>query len=247
VSETLGPATELDRALGYEANAGGTSYLGPHPLNLLGTTVASSLVTLTADRSTPLGLATIGWDDEGVAPTAFPLIQKGVLVDYQTTREQATWLSAWYEKRGVPIRSHGCAMSPGALSVAMQHTPNLILQPGAADADVDDLIADLEHGLLVEGLQAKMDFQCNNGLGILAGVTEIRHGKRVSRVRGAGLLFRSSEFWKNVQGLGGGNAMKWVSGFGSGKGEPRQGTPYSIAAVPALVKQLAIIDPMRKA
>jgi TldD protein len=246
LSETLGPATELDRALGYEANAGGTSYLGPHPLTLLGTTIASPLVTVTADRSTPLALATIGWDDEGVAPAPFPLISKGVLVDYQTTREQAAWLAPWYQKEGLPIRSHGCASAPSALSVTMQHTPNLQLHPGSNAQDLDDLVAGLEHGLLIEGLNVHMDFQCNSGIATV-GATEIRKGKRIARIQNAGLLFRSADFWKNVQAVGGPQSQHWTGGFGSDKGEPTQGTGYSIAAVPAAVKQQTIIDPTRKA
>jgi TldD protein len=246
LAKTLGPATELDRALGYEANAGGTSYLGPHPLTLLGTTVASPLVTVTADRSTPLALATIGWDDEAVAPAPFPLITKGVLVDYQTTREQAAWLAPWYEKQGIPVRSHGCADAPSALSVTMQHTPNLQLHPGPDAQDLDDLVAGIEHGLLIDGLNVHMDFQCNSGIATL-GATEVRKGKRVAHIKNAGLLFRSADFWKSVIAVGGPQSQHWTGGFGSSKGEPGQATGYSIAAVPTVVKQQAIIDPKRKA
>jgi TldD protein len=247
LSDTLGPATELDRALGYEANMDGTSYLGPHPLNFLGTQVASPLVTVTADRSTRLGLATTKWDDEGIEPHDFTLIKSGTLVDYQTTREQAAWLESWYTKQGQPVRSHGCGAAPTALDVTMQHTPNLALQPGTTEQDVDDLVATLEHGLIIENLSNRMDFQCLNGLGLLAGVTEVRKGKRIARIGGAGLLFRAPEFWKDVQALGGPKSSHWIGGFGSQKGNPRQSTPYSVAAVPAWVKEQAIIDPTRKA
>ena len=41
VYQTLGVTTELDRALGSEANADGTSYLGPDPLRFLGTPVTA--------------------------------------------------------------------------------------------------------------------------------------------------------------------------------------------------------------
>jgi TldD protein len=247
LANTLAPATQLDRALGYEANAGGTSYLGPHPLTVLGTAIASPVVTITADRSTPFALATTKWDDEGVAPTDFTLVKNGIFVDYQTTREQAAWLAPWYAKQGLPVHSHGCAMAPDALSVTMQHTPNLILQPGTATHTVDDLVASLDHGLLVESLNVEMDFQCNTGQAKLGGVTEIQHGKRVANLTGAGLLFRSPELWKNIQALGGSTSQEWIGGYGSVKGEPRQNTGFSIAAVPALIKQQTIIDPNRKA
>jgi TldD protein len=247
LTATLGRATELDRALGYEANASGTSYLGPHPLTLLGTSIASPLVTVTANRSTPQGVATVQWDDEGVIPHDFTLVNKGVLVDYQTTREQAQWLAPWYEKQGRPLQSHGCAGAQTALAVTMQHTPNLALEPGTTDQDIDALVAELDHGLVVEDLGVSIDFQCLNGLGLLGGVTEVRQGKRIARIDGAGLLFRSPEFWKNLEALGGPKSAHLLGGFSSNKGDPNQQTGYSVSAVPARVKQQAIIDPTRKA
>lgn len=244
---TFGPATDLARAIGLEANASGTSFLGPNPLKFLGTKVASPLVTLTADRSTPTALATIKWDEEGVPCEDFPLVKDGVLVDYQTTREQAVWLAPWYEKQGLPSQSKGCAMAPDALAVSMAHTPNLILQPGTVDQDFDDLLSRLEYGLVVDDLHVNMDFQCNTGEGFLDGVTEIRHGKKVARISGSAMLFKAMEIWKNIQSLGGKKSLQWVGGFTSTKGEPNQRTAYSIAAVPALVKQVTIVDPTRKA
>ncbi|HEU4642620.1 MAG TPA: metallopeptidase TldD-related protein, partial [Gemmatimonadaceae bacterium] len=89
LAQTLGYATELDRALGYEANAGGTSYLND-PLAMLGSYKAGApLLTVTANRSQPGALATVRWDDEGVVPESFDLVRDGVLTDFQTTRESA--------------------------------------------------------------------------------------------------------------------------------------------------------------
>jgi TldD protein len=119
LDQTFGRATELDRALGYEANAGGTSYLGPDPMTWLGQSVASPLMTITADRTHPTGVATVQWDDDGVKPEAFPLLQEGHVVDYQTTREHAPRLSPWYATRHQTVRSHGCAASEDARSVTL--------------------------------------------------------------------------------------------------------------------------------
>ena len=248
VGATLGTATELDRSLGYEANAGGTSYLGPNPLTDLGTTVASPLVTISADRSTPQALATVRWDEEGVTPEDFLLVKDGVLVDYQTTREQAAWLAPWYTKRGLPIRSHGCAASSDALTLPMQHTPNLTLHPGAADLGMDDLVANLEYGVVIDALRIDLDFQELNGLGFPGRVTEIRHGKRVARLTGApGMLFHTPEFWKNITMLGGRKSVRPLYALQSSKGEPAQQTEYSVTAVPAHIQQVALIDVSRKA
>src|SRR5581483_4998956 len=103
LDQTIGRATELDRALGFEANAGGTSSLSD-PRGMLGHyQVGASLLTVTGNRSDPGGASTVKWDDERVEPDAMTLVKDGVLSDFQTLRETAGWLNA---------RSHGCAYAP---------------------------------------------------------------------------------------------------------------------------------------
>jgi len=242
---TFGAATQVDRALGYEANAEGTSYLGPDPLRCLGTTVAAPLLTVTAERTTPRALATIKWDDEGVEPAPFPLITHGVLTDYQTTREAAAWLAPWYQKQGTPVRSHGCLASEDALTLPMPHTPNLIMHPGAHALDLETLVQGVDHGYVVDTIDLDMDFQQLNGLGRVT-LTEIRRGRRVGQVRGeAGLLLHTPELWQHLQAVGGEGSQDWSVGT-SVKGEPAEQVPYSLQTVPALFTQQAIIDPRSK-
>ncbi len=89
---TLAPATELDRAFGYDADGIGTSFI-TQPLTMAGTlAVASPLITIAANRSLPTGAATAQWDDEGVVANETVLVRDGILADFQTTRESA---SAW--------------------------------------------------------------------------------------------------------------------------------------------------------
>ncbi len=93
LSGSIGVASELDRALGYEANAGGTSYLG-EPLEMLGHfQIGSPLLTVTANRTEPGAVATVRWDDEGIESTSFPIVKDGLFVNYQTNREGSGWLS----------------------------------------------------------------------------------------------------------------------------------------------------------
>ena len=246
VNGTFGNATELDRALGYEANAGGTSYLGPDPFAYLGTAVAAPIVTVRATRSAPRALATVHWDEEGVVPEDFCLVRDGLLVDYQTTREQASWLAPYYQHQQLPVRSHGCAAAPDALALPMQHHPNLILQPGTVEYSFEDLIAGLDHGLVVNTMELDMDFQASSGIGLLREATEVRRGKRVAERYGQMAVRLSAPmFWKQVKTLGGPKSLQWTDGGQSIKGEPGQSTECSLAAVPALVAQQAIVDPQR--
>jgi predicted Zn-dependent protease len=161
-----------------------------------------------------------------------------MFVNYQTTREQAAWLAPWAHQQGVPVRSTGCAMAPSAQEVTMQHTPNLVLHPGKGTADIETLVQDMDHGMLVDWVNLQMDWQCLDGYCTAIGATEIRNGKRVAQLKGAALLFRADQFWKGVQALGGPASAAYLGGLMSGKGEPPQYTEYSIGVVPARIKQL---------
>jgi TldD protein len=242
---TIGAATELDRAMGYEANASGTSYLD-QPLDMLGSyRVGSPLVNVSANRSLVGGAATVQWDDESVVPDEFTLVKHGTLVDFQTTREQVAWIAPYYTKNNRPLRSHGCAGADSALSVTMQHTPNLQLLPGASDTSFAELVASVKKGVAVMSIDPNMDQQQLNGLGYGA-VRKIVNGKLGPYINGAGVQFRSSEIWKNVAALGGAKELRWF-GMARRKGEPFQSTTHSVGAVPARINTVDIIDVARKA
>jgi TldD protein len=262
---TLGPATQLDRALGYEANAGGTSYL-EDPLGMVGhAQVASPLVTVTANRSAPTQLATVQWDEEGVAPEDATLVKDGVLVDFQTTREQAAWLAPYYAKQGRPVRSHGYAAAQDALYLPMQHMPNLALAPGAAGVRLEDLVADVADGLLLEGSHVEgIDYQCRTGLLMGGEWRQITNGKLGKIVVRGAVLFDALALWKHVTALGGpttavtvprkvdlvlpytlylkaSDSVGWSPDLA--KGQPGQHTAgYSVQAVAATITNQTIVD-----
>lgn len=245
IANTLGDATQLDRALGYEANAGGTSYLGPDPQNFLGTNVGGNLLNVSADRSSPKGLATVKWDDEGVEPKPFSIIENGVLVDYQTTREQAFWLSDWYNSAGRPIRSNGCSVASSALNFPMQHTPNLSISPGTENLSFEDMVRQTSRGLAFISGGVSTDFQSRSGdaRGV---IREIVDGELGDILKGAGVLFESLELWKNLIQVGGVVSEKITPSTAS-KGQPAQGSSYSMKGVAARFKDMSVIDLYRKA
>lgn len=215
VEGTLGVATQLDRALGSEANAGGTSFI-TDPLETVGhLQVAAPLVTITANRSAPQELATIRWDDEGVTPNPFTLIRNGVLVDFQTTREQAAWLAPYYERNHIRTESRGCAASEDAHALPLQMMPNLALEPSPTAVGLLDLIANVKDGILVEnGVIGEIDSQLSTGtlevdtdgrMGKLGRMREIRNGRlgRVITGGGGAVRFSSRDLWTHVQAIGG--------------------------------------------
>ena len=87
IHESVGHSTELDRALGWEANMAGTSFIKPADAGKL--RFGSKIVNLVGDRTQPGGLATTGYDDEGVKSERWHIVREGMFVDWQTTRELA--------------------------------------------------------------------------------------------------------------------------------------------------------------
>jgi TldD protein len=245
VDQTLGRATELDRALGYEANAGGTSYLNA-PLDMLGSYQAGGpILNVTANRTEPGGCATTKWDDEGVLPDEFAIVKNGVLADFQTTRESAGWLKDIYAKEGKPVRSHGCAISPTALDAPLQHAPNLVLTGGRERLDFDALVGRLSKGMAIKNAGISTDFQNLNGVA-RGRFFEVKGGKLVARITGAGVLFRAPELWKGLMAVGGAASARRY-GISTTKGEPTQSSYHSVTAVPGMFQQLTVVDALRKA
>ena len=87
IHESIGHATELDRALGYEAAYAGTSFATVDKLGTL--KYGSPLMNVTGDRVAEHGLSTVGWDDEGVAGQQWDIVKDGILVGYQVDRNMA--------------------------------------------------------------------------------------------------------------------------------------------------------------
>src|SRR5262245_52081214 len=141
IHESIGHSTELDRALGYEANYAGTSFLTTDKLGK--ERVGSEIVDVFGDRTSERGLATAGYDDDGVKTTRFPIIEKGIFTHYQTIRDQAALIG---EKE-----SRGCCYADSWSSVPFQRMPNVSLQAGKQGVSLDDLIGGVEDGILIDG------------------------------------------------------------------------------------------------
>ena len=152
--ETVGHPTELDRALGFEANYAGTSFCTVDKLNNL--EYGAPVVNLVADRTFERGLATVGYDDEGVEAQRWPIVKDGRFVGYQTIREQAGWIGE--------TRSRGCAYSQGWDRIPFQRIPNIHLEPSGDNTTQDDLVSDTKDGVLIVGRESySIDHQrCNS-------------------------------------------------------------------------------------
>ena len=81
----------------------------------------SPVMNVTADRTVEFGLATIGYDDEGVAAQSWDLVRDGMFVGYQLDRVFAPRLGE--------ARSNGCSYADSPHHVPIQRMANVSLQP----------------------------------------------------------------------------------------------------------------------
>lgn len=246
ISSTIGSATEIDRALGYEANAGGTSYIN-EPEEMLGSLVLGKpLLTVTGNRSMPRGAATVKWDDEGVSPDDFGLVHDGRLSDFQTSRESAEWLRKKNDEVGVKTRSHGCSYASGGIDAPLVRCANLVMKHGVDNETEVSLRESIEDGIEVTNGSVTMDFQQLSGWLNAGQCYEIKKGTRTKRIAGAGALFRAPELWKSLLKIGG-DSSKEMFGKITRKGQPAQTAIHSVTAVPVLCEKVSTVDILRKA
>jgi len=248
IHESIAHPTELDRALGYEANYAGTSFVAP-PEKMLGKfRYGPEFMNIQGDRSQPGGCATIGYDDEGVKPETFLLIKNGLVNDYQTTREQAAWLKWWYDSQGKPARSHGCSNADSWGTVQFQRMPNVSLLPGAKDISYEDIIAATDRGIAIEGDGSfSIDQQRYNAQFGGQVFHEIKGGKIVGQLKDVAYQMRTPDFWNSMDMIGGQKSYFMGGAFNDGKGQPPQSNAVSHGCVPSRFKNINVINTGRKA
>jgi TldD protein len=237
IHESIGHPTELDRALGYEANFAGTSFATPDKLNKL--RIGAPLLTFYADKTTPGALATCGYDDDGVKTQRWNLVDKGVFVGYQTTREQAGWIN---EKA-----SRGTCYADSYGSFPFQRMPNISLAPGPTERSIDDIIAATDDGVVVAGRGSwSIDHQRLNFQ--FSGQTyyEVKRGKKIRMVKDVAYQANTIEFWNSCDMLGGPKSW-WLGGsMSDGKGEPGQSNAVGHGCPPARFRKQNILDTNRR-
>ena len=204
VHEVIAHPTELDRALGFEANYAGTSFIAP-PAQVLGKLrIGSDLLNVVGDREQKGSLGAIGWDDEAVKPVKFDIIKNGVFVDYQTTREQATMMTDYYQSVGKPVRSYGCSYAQSWADVQFQRMPNVSMVPGNNDNTFESMIDSMDKGIAIVGDGSfSIDQQRYNGQFAGQIFYEVKGGKIVGQLKDVAYQFRTPDFWKSLKAIGG--------------------------------------------
>ena len=229
IHESCGHPSELDRVLGMEANFAGTSFMTLEKAGRF--RYGSPLVNLVADTTLPTGLATRGFDDEGVAAQRWHIVKDGILVGYHTSREVA--------RAAGEDRSRGCVRADGWWSLPMIRITNLSLMPG--EWELDDLIADTADGILLSNNrswsidQKRLNFQFGTEIG-----WEIKKGKLGRMLRNPTYQGITPRFWGSCDAICNEGHWKPWGVVNCGKGQPIQVSAMTHAASPARFRKVSV-------
>ena len=238
IHESIGHATELDRALGYEANYAGTSFATVDNLGTL--QYGSSQMNVTGDRLTPHGLNTVGYDDEGVAAQRWDIIKNGLLVGYQLDRRIAA--------RAGQERSNGCAFADSPSHVPIQRMPNVSLQPNPDGPDLDGLIAGVEDGIFIKGDNSwSIDMQRYNFQFTGQQFHRIKNGKLVGQVKDVAYQATTTDFWRSMKAVGGPSTYVLGGAFNCGKAQPGQIAAVSHGCPAAVFDKVNVLNTVAEA
>jgi len=233
IHESIGHATELDRALGYEAAYAGTSFATLDKLDRL--QYGSGVMHVTGDRTAEHGLATIGYDDEGVAGQSWDLISGGILAGYQLDRRMA-------QLKGFG-RSNGCAFADGPGHMPLQRMANVCLQPAAAGPSTADLIAGVERGIYILGDKSwSIDMQRYNFQFTGQRFVKIENGRLAGQLRDVAYQATTTDFWGAMEAVGGPQTYLLGGAFNCGKGQPGQVAPVSHGCPSVLMRGVRILN-----
>ncbi|MDP5181112.1 TldD/PmbA family protein [Blastococcus sp. BMG 814] len=238
IHESIGHATELDRALGYEAAYAGTSFATPDKLGSL--RYGSPIMDVTGDRTALHGLATVGWDDEGVAGQQWDIVRDGVLVGYQVDRNMA-------RLQGME-RSNGCAYADSPGHVPVQRMANVSLRPSPDGPSTQEIIGGVERGIYVVGDKSwSIDMQRYNFQFTGQRFYRIEGGRLAGQVRDVAYQATTTDFWGSMRVVGGPQTYVLGGAFNCGKAQPGQTAAVSHGCPTALFEGVTILNTVEEA
>ncbi len=233
IHESIGHATEYDRAIGYEAAYAGTSFATPDKLGTM--KYGSEVMNVTADRTVEHGLATIGFDDEGVRAQSWDLVRDGVFVGYQLDRVFAPRLGE--------SRSNGCSYADSAHHVPIQRMANVSLRPGPQDHSTEDLIERVDDGIYVVGDKSwSIDMQRYNFQFTGQRFYRIRNGELDGQLRDVAYQATTTDFWGALEAVGGQSTWRLGGAFNCGKAQPGQVAAVSHGCPSALFRGINVLN-----
>lgn len=237
---SLGGGIELDRIVGVEANAGGTSYIQDPAEELGQFKFGNRSLQVDFDRDDPGAAGTRRWDDEGTACVKGSLVEDGIIKRAFADKEMSIYVSS-------PDQIAGGNSITGDPTIAPAVRPaNMVMGAALSGAtSVREMIKDVKEGFYFRKSSPGLDFQMTTGM--LSGeVYQIRNGRLVNRVSTqAGCWFKSTELWNNIERIGGPSSQQRI-GIAMQKGQPPSSSTSSVTAPAVQFADATLIDSSRK-
>jgi TldD protein len=192
-------------------------------------------MNVTGDRVVEHGLATIGYDDEGVATQQFDIVRDGVLVGYQLNRQMA-------RENGMG-RSNGCAFADSPGHIPLQRMANVSLQPAPDGPTTADLISRVERGIYILGDRSwSIDMQRYNFQFTGQQFFRIENGQLAGQLRDVAYQATTTNFWGSMEAIGGPETYVLGGAFNCGKGQPGQIAAVSHGCPSALFRGVNVLS-----
>lgn len=228
IHELIGHPLELDRVFGSERNFSGTSFATVDKLGKL--QYGSPIINVVSDPTYPHGLASYGYDDEGVKAHKADLIKDGILVGYLSSRETAARINA---------RSTGAMRADSWGNIPIIRITNVNLAPG--DSSFEDLISRIDDGLYMSTIsswspsddRSSFEFGCEIAW-------EIKGGKLGQIYKNPTFSGKTVEFWNSVKAIADQSSWKIWGTPNCGKGQPGQNARTAQGASPILVSNVKV-------
>lgn len=228
IHESIGHPIELDRILGTEASYAGTSFLKPEMVGDF--RYGSEWVNIVADATTPGGLGTFGYDDEGTKAQRVPIISNGILMNLLTSRETAHHLKK---------ESNGTMRADGWNRIPLIRMTNINLEPG--EWTLDQMIADTQEGLFLTTNRSwsiddkRINFQFGTEIG-----WEIKNGKLGEMVKNPTYTGITPKFWNSCDAIANQDHWQMWGTPNCGKGEPGQVAHVGHGTAPARFRDVQV-------
>ena len=246
IHESIGHATELDRALGYEANYAGTSFATYDKLGVL--QYGSPVMNVQGDRRIEHGLATVGYDDEGVETQTWDIVRDGVLVGYQLDRSMGHLKPELAGLDSGQGRSNGCAYADSPGHIPIQRMANVSLMPASDGPSTEELISRVERGIYVVGDKSwSIDMQRFNFQFTGQRFYTIENGTLGGMLRDVAYQATTTDFWGSMEAVGGPATWELHGAFNCGKAQPGQVAAVSHGCPTSLFRSVNILNTIDEA
>jgi TldD protein len=228
IHESIGHPLELDRVFGVERNFSGTSFATTDKLDKL--KYGSEIVNVTNDPTSPFGLGTYGYDDEGTKAHKSYVIKNGILTGYLSSRETAARIN---RQSSAAARSESWGYPP----ICRMTNTNLL--PG--DKTLEQMISEVDEGIYMRTVRTwsiddnRENFQmgCEIGWGI-------KNGKLGEMVKNPSYSGNTVEFWNSCDAIANEKYWKVWGTPNCAKGQPAQNARVGQGASPARFRNVKV-------